>query len=361
MGAERASAAVAAEGVGARRGEDRREREARARADRLREFAEGAEVLPVLVHPDPDPDALAAAYAAQVLLRDRAGEVPIVTLGAIRRPENRRMSELLRLTVTEVRAEELYGFERVLLVDLQPRDVETDRLPRLAVVDHHPRMDGIRHAEVCDIRPDYGACSTMLTEYLRAVDPRRVGQTLATALLYGIKTDTDGLTRGVSPPDVLAYAFLQQRADLALVHRIERPMYSLMLMRRYGQALDGLALDNGLAAAYAGVLPPDEAHMLADLADFCLSVEGVSWVVVAALVGEELVLTVRHLGESPGAGALAERLASGVGQGGGHAAMGRATWPAAVARERLGLAEREATRTTLLRLARRSLDELLGG
>lgn len=320
-------------------------------------FADGAELLPVLVHADPDPDALASAYGLQVLLRDVVRELPIVTLGAIQRPENQRMSELLRLKVPEVQAEELYGFDRLLTVDLQPRGVDPGRLPRLAILDHHPR-DPRLEAELLDVRPAYGACSSMVTEYLRALDPRRVGQTLATALLYGIKTDTDSLTRGVSPADVLAYAFLQGRADLGLVHRIERPMYSLMLMKRYGQALDGLALDNGLAAAYAGTLAPEESHMLADLADFCLSIEGISWVVVGALVEDELVLTVRHLGERPGAGALAEGLACGVGEGGGHAAMARATWPAAVARERLGLEQPEEIPGALLRVTRRMLDEL---
>ncbi len=59
---------------------------ARRRADRLRRFAEGAPVVPILIHREPDPDAVASALGMQTLLARDAESVPIVTLGGPRGP-----------------------------------------------------------------------------------------------------------------------------------------------------------------------------------------------------------------------------------------------------------------------------------
>jgi nanoRNase/pAp phosphatase (c-di-AMP/oligoRNAs hydrolase) len=301
----------------------------------------------------------------QTLLARDAESAPIVTLGGPTRPENRRMMELLRLRVTEIEPEELYRFERVIAVDTQARDLDPSRVGRLAIVDHHPDAGGA--AELRDIRPRLAACATMVTEYLRAVDERRIGRGLATALLYGIKTDSDSLTRGVTPADVRAYAFLQARAQLDLVRRIERPMYSVALMRTYGRALASVAVDDAVAAAFAGTLAEPDSHILAELADFCLAVEGVCWAVVGGVVGDDVVLSIRRLAagadmdDSAGAGALAERLAGENGHGGGHASMARASWPRTSADERLFAPSLEEAAALLLRRVQKELDAMRGG
>ncbi len=352
------------------------------RAERLRAFAEGAAAVPIFIHHDPDPDAVASAFGVRALLGRREDNAPIVTLGGATRPENRRMMQLLRLRVTEVTPDELYRFDRMIAVDSQPRGLDPARLRRLAILDHHPLDDGF-DAEIADIRPGYAACATLVTEYLRAWDERRIGRDLATALLYGIKTDSDNLTRGVTPADVRAYAFLQQRAELDLIHRIERPMYSQALLHLFGRALAAVAVDNALAATFAGTVAEKDSHVIAELADFCLSIEGVCWAVAGAVVGDDVVLSVRHLGsaaaegngkgkgkgehgnddgsspnESEGAGALARRLAGEKGQGGGHATMARATWPRTAADQRLFAPSLEEAARLLLRRARGELDAM---
>ncbi|HET9983201.1 MAG TPA: DHH family phosphoesterase [Longimicrobiales bacterium] len=332
-----------------RRREDRDVRLARRRANRLRAFADGVETVPILVHDDPDPDAVAAAFGVRVLLGRSPEAAPIVTLGAPTRPENRRLIELLHLRVTVVHASELYSFERLVSVDTAPRGLEPARLPCLAIIDHHPPEGGYP-AEFVDVRPDYAAASTIVAEYLLALDPERIGRALATALLYGIKTDSDNLTRSVTPADVRAYAFLVARADLALLRRVERPMYPVHLIREFGRALTGIAVENGVAAVHVGPVDETSAHIMAELADFCLSVEGVSWVVVAAELGDDVVLTIRHLGGGPGAGELAERLTREAGHGGGHAAMARASWPREAAARMLHGPAEQATKALLQRV-----------
>jgi nanoRNase/pAp phosphatase (c-di-AMP/oligoRNAs hydrolase) len=332
--------------------------EAERRAFILREFAAGDDVVPILIHDDPDPDAVSSALAVATLLESAPERTPIVTLDEIRRPENRRMVELLKIRVTRVTEEELQHFDRVITVDLQPRALQRDGRPRLAVIDHHPVATDY-HAEFRDVRPEYGATATMLTEYLQAAQPHGMSSTLATALLFGIKTDTDSLTRGVSPANVDAYAFLQERADLALMRRFERPSYPADTARAYGGALASMVCERDLCAAFLGELTEDQVHVLADLADFCLAIEAITWVVVGALVGGELILTLRYAGGSgPGAGAVARAFTAAGGSGGGHATMARATLPAEAGWRLLGRSADGQVPAAIYSLARRTIDDV---
>jgi nanoRNase/pAp phosphatase (c-di-AMP/oligoRNAs hydrolase) len=332
--------------------------EAERRGYILREFAAGDDVVPILIHDDPDPDAVSSALGVATLLESTPERTPIVTLDEIRRPENRRMVELLRIRVTRVTEEELRRFHRVITVDLQPAELQRAGRPRLAVIDHHPPVAGY-DAEFRDVRPEYGATATMLTEYLRAAQPHGMTSTLATALLFGIKTDTDSLTRGVSPADVAAYAFLQERADLAKVRRFERPSYPADTARAYGRALAEMVCSQELCAAFLGELADDQTHVLADLADFCLGIEEITWVVVGALVDGELILTLRHAGgPGPGAGDIARALAASNGSGGGHATMARATLPPAAWRHMVDDRMDGGMPAAVHRLARRTIDDV---
>jgi nanoRNase/pAp phosphatase (c-di-AMP/oligoRNAs hydrolase) len=332
--------------------------EAERRSFCLRQFAEGAAVVPILVHPDPDPDALSSALAVRMLLGGEAGRTPIVALDRMTHRENRRMADLLGIRVTRITLDEIRAFDRVITVDTQPRQLQHEGRPRVAVVDHHPLESDSYDADFLDVRPEYGATATMLTEYMRALGDTRVGVKLATALLYGIKTDTNSLTRGVSPADVAAYAFLQERADLQLVRRFEKPSYTPEAARCFGRALAGLQCDHELCVSWLGELGSDESHMLPEVADFCLGIENVTWVAIAAVLEDRFVITLRHSGTEPGAGELARRLAARGGSGGGHTEMARVTMDLNEAEAVLERQGEEEVATALTRVVRSALDEL---
>ncbi|HSJ24648.1 MAG TPA: DHH family phosphoesterase [Longimicrobiales bacterium] len=328
----------------------------------LRTFAGETDVVPIMVHADPDPDALSSALGVRMLLGRNAESMPIVTVDPMTRRENRRMADLLNIRVTRITMDELRRFDRVIVVDTQPRDVQEDGQPRVAVIDHHPPEHGTWQADFADIRPAYGATATMLTEYLRALDEKRISGRLATALLYGIRSDTKALSRGVSPADVEAYAFLQRLADLQLVRRFERPSYSAESARRFGRALADVECRDELCVSWLGQLEPDESHMLPDFADFCLGIENVTWVAAAALLEGSFVITLRHAGSSNGIGAgdVARALAGEGGNGGGHAEMARVRLEPEAATAVLGAEPGEGTPAALIELMRSVLGDLAG-
>jgi nanoRNase/pAp phosphatase (c-di-AMP/oligoRNAs hydrolase) len=331
--------------------------EAERRVHCLRTFAAGDDVVPILIHQDPDPDAVSSACAVAAILGGRPDRNPIVTFSEIMRPENRRMVELLRIRVTRITREELRGFERVITVDMQPVGLQIEDRPRFAVIDHHPLEDGYS-AAFADIRPEYGATASLITEYLRAVVATHVGRVLATALLFGIRTDTGSLTRAVTPADVEAYAFLQQNADLQLIRRLQRPSYPIETARAFGAALSTAEYDEDLCVCFLGELHPEEPHVLADVADFCLGIENVTRVVVAAILDDSVVLTLRYAGTGANAGDLARALVVDGGSGGGHASMARVVLPLERAYQLLGTSRADDMTRAIRDLIRAQLAEL---
>lgn len=330
------------------------------RVKALRAFAAETGRLPILVQEDPDPDAMAVAMGVRVLLHRLEDDSPIVSLGEVTRAENRRMAELLGIRVTRVTPAEVSGFEKVMAVDMQPRGIEHPP-PRFGIIDHHPRRDDDLAADFVDIRPEYGAASTMITEYLRADGESQIHQKLATALLYGIRTDTDTLLRSASSADVAAYAFLQDRADLALLRRIARPSFPVASMRALGRALAEVRVADEIAVAYLGKLAPGDAHILPLLSDFCLSLEGVSWAAGAAVIGDELSLAIRWSGtgaDGPGAGHVARALALTPEKGGGHATMARVSLPVGSVTSVSPEAGSEVPADAVLELLRETIDRV---
>lgn len=295
----------------------------RERARALQAFAEGVDVLPILVQQDPDPDGMAAAMGIRRLLHREEEDSPIISLGEITRSENRRMAELLGLQVVRVSRAELTGLRKVIAVDTQPPS-DTPSRTRYAVIDHHPRREGWE-AELVDLRPLIGAAATMVTQYLRSTGEGLITPRLATALIYGIRTDTEVLRRGATPEDVDAYAFLQGVADQELLRKIGRPAFSERGIRAVGRGLAGMVVEGHVAVAYAGRLDDTSSHVLPSLADFLLAIQGVTWSAAAGLVEDRLVMNIRRVGGERGAGELARAVAEEPGAGGGHHAMARVT------------------------------------
>src|SRR5438034_1213158 len=176
-------------------------------------------------------------------------------------------------------------------------------------------------ARLRDIRPSWGATSTIMTEYLRAADVK-IAQRLATALLYGIQTDTLHLERGATRADLEAFAYLHPRANHSALRRIERPELP-------NEALDVLALGiarrqltHGVVFSHLG--PVAYPELVAQFAEFFLQIEAAEWSVVSGTVNGELHISVRNVGYVRAAGDVVRRAFGEVGRAGGHRAMAKA-------------------------------------
>ena len=149
------------------------------------------------------------------------------------------------------------------------------------VIDHHPEETPTR-ARLRDVRPSYGATSTILTEYLRAADVK-IRERLATALLYGIKTDTLHLERGATRADMEAFAYLHAHANHNALRRIERPDLPEAALDVLAKGIARRRLVDGVMLVHLGVVGYPE--LVAQFADLLLQVEGAEWSVVSGRIG----------------------------------------------------------------------------
>jgi len=296
----------------------------RTRVEKIRAHFDGASRILILMQDDPDPDAIASALALRTLLgRNRTG-APICTFGTITRPENIAMCEILDIDVEPITTREMHGFDRVAMVDVQPSFLEERFVEVDLVIDHHPVEEPVR-ARIRDVRPSYGATSTILVEYLRAADVK-ITQRLATALLYGIKADTLGLERGGTRADIDAFAFLYLLANHNALRRIERPALGEAALDALAAGLAKRRIVKGVFFSHLG--PVATADLIPQFADFGLQAEGVEWSVVSGVVGSHIHVSVRSVGYVRSAGDVTRAAFGDLGSAGGHRTMAKAVLPA---------------------------------
>jgi len=295
----------------------------RARAERVRAHFEGADRVLILMQDDPDPDAIASALALRILLGRTRSSAPICTFGTITRPENLAMCKILEIDVEEISARRIHEFDRVAMVDVQPSFLEEHFDEVDLVIDHHPVERPVR-AHIKDVRPSYGATSTILVEYLRAADVKFTHR-LATALLYGIKSDTLGLERGGTKADLEAFSFLYLLANHNALRKIERPELSAAALDVLAQGLTRRQVRGGVFFSHLGTVAT--ADLIPQFADFGLRAEGVEWSVVSGVVGDEVHVSVRNVGYVRSAGEVTRAAFGDLGSAGGHRTMAKAVLP----------------------------------
>ena len=295
----------------------------RARVQEYQRHLAGADRVLILLHNEPDPDAMASGLALRSLLHRTKATAIIGAFQGVTRPENVRMANLLDIEVEPVTAESLIQFDRIATVDVQPHYFG-GLLKRVdLVVDHHPQRSGYS-AAFKDIRPAYGSTSTILTEHLRAVDAN-ISERTATAMLYAIKSDTLFFSRHTNQSDLEAFTFLYPLADATLVRKMEGLGITLERLDFVRRAAAIGELRDQVYTAHLGDTPRED--LVPYVADFLLQLEDVKWTVVAATVGPDVVVSVRNLGYSAHAGDFVRSCFADVGSAGGHRAMAKAVVP----------------------------------
>jgi nanoRNase/pAp phosphatase (c-di-AMP/oligoRNAs hydrolase) len=276
----------------------------------------------ILPHNDPDPDAIASAVALRHLLAQRLGvEVNIAYKGIIGRAENKALVRYLGYPLRRLTGSDLRQPLPIALVDTQP-GAGNNALPSKStatiVIDHHPWPEVTAAARFVDVRSDVGATSTILTEYLQAagIEP---SPPLATALFYGIKTDTMGLGRGASPADTDAYFYLQSRIDVDALVEIERAQVPAEYFKSLSASVQAAQVHDGVVISYVG--PISYPDLAAEMADILLRLEGTRWVICMGVYQDNLILAVRTRSRRGGAGQLVRAIVGDRGTAGGHGAM----------------------------------------
>jgi nanoRNase/pAp phosphatase (c-di-AMP/oligoRNAs hydrolase) len=312
-------------------------RSARPPGAELRKKLDELDEVAMLMHPNPDPDAMSAAMGIACLAEQVDTEATAQFAGQIRHQENRAFQTVLDLEFDRIEHVSDLAAEAVILVDHNvPRGFAgaSDILP-FAVVDHHPG-DGSGES-FTDVRTDYGATASIVSEYFRDVGAEPVSPDLhesevaaeytlpsriATGLLYGILTDTNNLTSGRSAADFTASGYLFPGVDGDLLDRIAHPEVSAEVLEAKARAIAGRSVRGPFAVSDIGQLSNVDA--IPQAANELSQLEGVTAVVICGERDGTIYLSGRsrddrvHMGRT---------LASAVediddASAGGHARMG---------------------------------------
>lgn len=275
-----------------------------------------------------DPDALASAVALKRLLHKWARSIDIMRINEVTRPDNLAMIRYLRIPAKLWQPDKASSYDAFAMVDSQPaHNPAFANILFNLIIDHHPftNVEGSLAPDAfCDIRPGIGATSSIMTQFLRGLR-LRPGPLLATALLYGIRTDTGTFERSGGEEDLQAYQWLSQYADNNLLRRISRSEYLRSWLPFFSRAFRSL-VDCRSGGAYAQLNEIKSADLLVSVADFFTKVHGLKWIAVSGILDETVIVIFRGDG-SRDIGRFADACFHDVGSAGGHRSMGRAEFP----------------------------------
>jgi nanoRNase/pAp phosphatase (c-di-AMP/oligoRNAs hydrolase) len=325
----------------------------RLKVQQYQRFLSEADRILILLHNDPDPDALASGLALRNVLRRNKQTAVIAAFHGVTRPENQRMMDLLDIHVDIITPDQVKDFDRITMVDVQPHYFGgvIDRVD--LVIDHHPEQPGYT-AVYKDIRADYGSTSTILTEHLRAVDTN-ISERTATAMLYAIKSDTLFFNRQANRVDIEAFSYLYPLADAAMIKKMEGAEITEERLECVLRARQQGHMQEQVFCAFLGTVPRED--FIPYVADFYLQVEHVKWTIVSGLVGDALVMSVRNLGYSRNAGEFVKKYFSDIGNAGGHRAMAKAVIPIQAFKQKYGTLSADELTQRVLTMALEFLHE----
>jgi nanoRNase/pAp phosphatase (c-di-AMP/oligoRNAs hydrolase) len=291
--------------------------------DRLRSIAGTGPVL-ILTHDNPDPDALASGKALATLFREAWGiSGRLVYSGLVARAENQAV--LKRLTPEWEHSDVLPDFKEytaIAQVDTQP-GAGNNRLntvhPKHIVIDHHyPVRETLDTVTYSDIRTEMGSTVTMLSQYLEVagIEPDPI---LATAMFYGIKTDTRSLSRGASPADEVTFLELLHTLDQQELSRVELAGLSREYFRSFSRGLQATRVFGQVIVARLGLIT--QPDFTAEMADILIRLQDTHAALCLGQHRDTLHISLRTEPTSQHAGKIIQQLITSPGKAGGHGTM----------------------------------------
>lgn len=287
-------------------------------------------VFGIVTHTNPDPDAIASAMALSAIAKQANPnlETRIFYDGVIGHQENRTLVNLLDIRMEKLRPDTVNECTHIALVDSKGPGANNGlihSMPIDIIIDHHQEeISNLHKAHFIDIRPNFGACATILTEYLIELDIEP-DEKVATALLYGIRADTKQFRRNVSSYDLEYAAYLLEFSDPDLLEKIMSPQYSHETIDIIGAAIKNRKARNGYLFSNVGFVRNRDA--LPQAADLLINLEGISTALIYGITEEAIIMSGRNRDLRLNLGNVMSEAFSDIGDAGGHATMAAASIP----------------------------------
>ena len=284
---------------------------------------ENSQVL-IVCHDNPDPDALASALAMKHLCDSLGHTSTIIHGGMIEHQQNRAMVKLLKMELRKLildwEVEDLLKQSDIVICVDFSHPGANNILPETCVphivIDHHT-TDQRPAGDVILVRSEFAATSSLIASVLMNSDIE-MNSEIATALAFGIRTDTLGFTRSFNAVDLRALSWLGAWIDWELMRSFESPPRSQEVLSIFKQALADAEFEDGLMLVPISKMADRDA--LSQVADFLLPTEGVNVVVAFGVRMSKVILSARSRNDSIHIGKMLSKTFE-KGSAGGHKAL----------------------------------------
>jgi nanoRNase/pAp phosphatase (c-di-AMP/oligoRNAs hydrolase) len=297
----------------------------------------------IIVHNNPDPDAISSAMGLKEIAASVGVKSEILYKGEIGHHENKAFVNLLDVELDQSKDFNSSDYKKIAMIEcsvpgvnnLLPQDTQVG-----IIIDHHQADIEEIKAEYVDIRPNIGATATIMTKYLQDLEIH-IKTELATALLYGIKVDTNDFQRNTDPADLTAAAYLYPLANHDILSKIETPSRSTEEIDVLGEAIKNRETKGSYLISNVGTIRNRDT--LAQAADYLLTLEGITTTIIFGLAEEHIFISGRSRDVRINIGKVMQD-AFGADKAGGHAMLGGAQIP-------LGVFGGTKDKQTLMKLA----------
>jgi nanoRNase/pAp phosphatase (c-di-AMP/oligoRNAs hydrolase) len=268
------------------------------------ESCRGKKIL-IALRGHPDPDSISCALAHKELMKRHDIQTTIMYNQEMSHQENRALVKLLGLDFVRYDGNNLNveGYVGYSLVDSQLPDNEIlenlKTIPVISIVDHHDEVKGIE-ARFIDLDKEAGASATTYSHYLSELDLLKEGDEgnseLATALIHGIRSDTDALINAWKK-DYEAITYLSRFADLELLRKISIQPLSHQTMDLIVRAYLNREISDNYLITGVDIVRKVERDSIPQAADFLLRRSGIDTVLVYGIVDDYIDCSFRTLSD----------------------------------------------------------------
>jgi len=234
------------------------------------------------LHYAPDPDCVGSGLGMSLFLKSLGIDSKIYYGGEISHPQNKTIVNVLNISLIKT-SKDVEGIN--ICVDC----TESNSIAATAdfVVDHHKSQSKAKY-QVID--PSYGACSTLIWSLLKEVEYDPEETNIFTALLLGIRTDTNDLiSENMNRDDFVAYQELLELADKEALQKVMNyPFPRYLYDKRVVLHKDeNSAENNGIFVGGIGMIPADQRDVIAILAEEYARMESIQTAVVFAITDKK--------------------------------------------------------------------------
>jgi Exopolyphosphatase-related proteins len=281
--------------------------------------------LAIIVHDNPDPDALASALALKYIGNGVNVESDILYGRGIGHQENRSFVNLLDIELKKIEDTDLNRYNKYAFIDTVPDANNSASVTPNIIIDHHEVTESIPDADFVLIDANCGSTAAIMTKFIRELNVD-IPKEIASALLYGIRSDTQDFTRNTSPADLTAAAYLYPHVNYELLKQITSSVISVGTLNVLGDAIKNRKMRGSYLLSNVGFIR--DSDTLSQAADYLLRLEGVTTAVVYGIIEDSgIYISARTKDIRVSMGEVLKEAFKDVGSAGGHNGMAAAQIP----------------------------------